>query len=132
MAKWTDMGHAMRRRVGAPSNHFEAAGATAGQTHPTLDDHYNHAQSSTSARVALGDGPIDTPHETMSPEQNAPSFMGDASKDDRNGASYKVTASIPVLADPTVGPTYAKGRIVQSTMGGTTANFYSAVEDSNL
>ena len=26
MATWTSMGHAMRRRMGAPTNHHEAAG----------------------------------------------------------------------------------------------------------
>jgi hypothetical protein len=101
----------MRRRTGAPSNHFEAAGASAGQTHPTLDDHYNMAQSAESSRVAIGEGPIDTPHETMSAEQDAPATTS-GSGFDRNGATYRVSTAATHLADPTVGPTIAKGRIV--------------------
>lgn len=111
MPTWSDQGHAMRRRTGAPSNHFEAAGSTVGQTHPTLDDHYDMAQAAGSSRVAIGEGPIDTPHEVMSDEQAAPETTSSTGFD-RNGASYRVSAATTHVADPTVGPTIAKGRIV--------------------
>lgn len=132
MANWSDMGHAMRRRIGAPSSSLDAIGAAATQTHPTLDDHYEAAKSANSSRVALGDGPIDTPHETMSPEQNAPANMskaGGTAPAERNGAAYRVTASVPVMADPSVGPTVANGRILRNAVG-TSDSFYSAANDS--
>jgi hypothetical protein len=112
MPEWSDMGHAMRRRIGAPSNHLEAAGPTNGRQHPTHEEHYDMARSANSSRVALGSGPIDTPHEVMSDEQGAPSVSGGQ---DRNGAAYKITADASHFMDPTVGPTIAKGRLVSKT-----------------
>lgn len=126
MPEWVDMGHAMRRRIGAPSNHLEAAGPTNGRQHPTHEEHYDMARSANSSRVSLGDGPIDTPHEVMSDEQAAPMAAGGQ---DRNGASYKITASASHFMDPTVGPTTAQGRLVTGSGAGLSSEFYSAVSD---
>jgi hypothetical protein len=126
MPEWADMGHAMRRRIGAPSNHLEAAGPTNGRQDPTHEEHYDRARSADSSRVALGDGQIDTPHEVMSDEQAAPT---DVSGVDRNGASYKVTAEASHFMDPTVGPTTAKGRLVTGSEAGFSSEFYSAVSN---
>lgn len=123
MPEWSDMGHAMRRRIGAPSSHLDGAGLTNGRQHPTHEEHYEAAKGSNSSRVALGDGPIDTPHEVMSDEQAAPTT---ASGPDRNGASYKVTASSSGFMDPTVGPTSAQGRLVTGSDAGFSSEFYSA------
>lgn len=124
MPEWSDMGHAMRRRIGAPSNSLEAAGPTNGRQHPTHEEHYAAATAANSSRVALGEGPIDTPHEVMSDEQAAPSNLGKVkavgstvkpSASERNGASFNVTAHATHFMDPTVGPTTAQGRIVSNT-----------------
>lgn len=124
MPEWSDMGHAMRRRIGAPSSHLDAVGPTNGRQHSTHNEHYEAAKGSNSSRVALGDGPIDTPHEVMSDEQAAPSNLGKVKvvgskvkppATERSGASYNVTASASGLMDPTVGPTTAQGRLVSKT-----------------
>jgi hypothetical protein len=126
MPEWVDMGHAMRRRIGAPSNHLEAAGPTDGRQHATHHEHYNAARAADSSRVSLGDPQIDTPHDVMSDEQAAPMMSSGA---DRNGASYKVTAHATHFMDPTVGPTIAKGRLVGGTDSGISAEFYSSVSN---
>lgn len=38
MALWTSMGHAMRRRMGAPSSHLEAAGKSMSKDIPTTEE----------------------------------------------------------------------------------------------
>jgi len=128
MPEWSDMGHAMRRRIGAPSNHLEAAGPTNGRQHSTHHEHYEAARSADSSRVSLGEGPIDTPHEVMSDEQAAPMASGGQ---DRNGASYKVTAHATHFMDPTVGPTTAQGRLVSGSEAGFSSEFYSAMSNTN-
>lgn len=127
MPEWSDMGHAMRRRIGAPSSHLEAIGPTNGRQHSTHQEHYDAARAADSSRVALGDGPIDTPHEVMSQEQGAPT---DTSGPDRNGASYKVTATASNFMDPTVGPTTAKGRLLVSQTSDISSDFYSSIDSS--
>lgn len=150
MAKWTDMGHGMRRRVGAPSNHLESAGPSNGRDHSTHEEQYEMAKSQNSARVALGDGPIDTPHEVMSPEQNAPqkgtlvakkntqagdpTAGGKANRsnvlyNEKLGASYRVQVNYAPVADPVAGPTMASARVIPSVMGRQNPNFQGAISD---
>lgn len=150
MGKWTDMGHAMRRRMGAPSNHLESAGPTAGRDHDTAEEQYEMAKSQNSPRIALGDGPIDTPHEVMSPEQNAPqkgtlvskknvqasdpTAGGKANRsnvlyNEKLGASYRVSVPYSPTVDPVAGPTMANARVIPSVQGRQNPNFMGAVTD---
>jgi hypothetical protein len=150
MAKWTDTGHAMRRRMGAPSNHFEAAGPTSGRKHDTHEEQYEMAKGQNSPRVALGEGPIDTAHEVMSPEQNAPqkgtmvskkntqsqdpSYMGPMSgrtnvMQERLGASYRVSVPYTPTVDPVAGPTMASARVIPSVQGRQNPDFRGAISD---
>ena len=82
MAKWVDMGHAMRRRMGAPSNHFESAGPTEGRMHSTADEQYEMANNNNSPRTSIGDEPMgsDNIEQSMSPEQNADMHEGKAAQ----------------------------------------------------
>lgn len=150
MGKWTDMGHAMRRRVGAPSNHLESAGPTNGRDHDTAEEQYEMAKGQNSPRVALGEGSIDTPHEVMSPEQNMPAKgtmvpkhntqAGDPTAggvghrnnvlySEKLGASYRVSVKTDFTVDPTVGPTMANARIIPSVQGRQNPNFSGAISD---
>lgn len=150
MGKWTDMGHAMRRRTGAPSNHLESAGPTSNRDHQTHEEQYDMAKSQNSPRIALGDGPIDTPHEVMSPEQNAPqkgtlvskknvqsadpAYVGTLTgrnnvSQERLGASYRVSVPYTPTTDPTLGPTQAQGKVIPSVQGRQNPNFMGAVTD---
>ena len=81
MEKWTDMGHGMRRRIGAPSNHFEAAGPTNGRSHETSDEQYSNAKGVDSPRASIGEEPMGS-HEymenSMSPGQDADDYTSKA------------------------------------------------------
>jgi len=150
MAKWTDRGYAMRRREGAPSNHLESAGPTNGRDHDTAEEQYEMAKNQDSARVSLGEGAIDTPHEVMSPEQNMPEngtlvakhntqaadptaggvgHRNNVLYSEKLGASYRVTAITDFTVDPTVGPTMANARVIPSVMGRQNPNFTGAITD---
>jgi hypothetical protein len=133
MANSRDLGHAMRRRMGTPSSYTESLEPSSGQAMPTLDQHYEAAKSMTSSRVSLGDGPIDDPHELMSHDQNAPAELdevGTSPAGERSGAMYRVTSHASHFADPTHGPTTARGRIVVSGTSGVSSEFFSSVQSS--
>jgi hypothetical protein len=151
MQKWVDMGHAMRRRVGAPSSHLEAAGSDKARDHHTSEEHYEMAKNAKSSRVSLGEGAIDTPHEVMSPKQNAPlkgklvAKKSTQSQDptgygkgparsnvmynERLGASYRVSVPYTPTVDPVAGPTMASAKTIPSVMGRQAPDFKSAASD---
>jgi hypothetical protein len=151
MAKWTDMGAAMRRRIGAPSNHLESAGNGMARSHMTSDEAHEVAKNANSARVALGDGPINNPLEVLSPEQNAPlkgtlvpkkstqsadpTYGGKANRvnvQEKIGATYRVNAAYTAMVDPTAGATMANARIVPSVLGRQNPNFQGGIQDSSI
>jgi len=151
MAKWTDMGAAMRRRIGAPSNHLESAGKSMASSYMTSDEAHEAAKNANSARVAMGDGPIDSPLEVLSPEQNAPlkgklipkkstqsadpTYGGKANRvnvQEKLGATYKVTATYSPQHDVTAGATMANARIVPSILGRQNPNFQGGIQDSSI
>jgi hypothetical protein len=73
----------MRRRMGAPSNHFEAAGATNGRSHETSAEQYETAKQQNSPRASIGEEPMGTPdniENSMSPGQDADTYAGKAAK----------------------------------------------------
>lgn len=157
MEKWTDMGHGMRRRIGAPTHPLNAVGDNmANRQHKTLGEHYDMAQASDSARVAMGDS---GPQDTASPGQDVSQHMGEARMPERGemrpsgnsksvdpavmgqmpqrgtipermGSSYRITADTTVLAEPSHGPTYNQGKLVRSVMGRQAPNFQQAIQDS--
>lgn len=151
MAKWTDMGAAMRRRIGAPSNHLESAGNSMARSHMTSDEAHEAAKSANSAKVSMGDGPIDSPLEVMSPEQNAPlkgkliakkstqaadpTYGGKANRvnvQEKIGATYRVNATYSPQHDVAAGATMANARIVPSVLGRQNPNFQGGIQDSSI
>lgn len=100
MPKWTDMGHAMRRRIGAPSNHLESANAGDSRVHATLDEHYAVAADADSVRIPVGREDKEEGHNVISDVQDA---------DDYTGAAAKPVKGTPVAkgnvqaGDPTAG-----------------------------
>jgi hypothetical protein len=149
MGSWVDMGHAMRRRIGAPSNHFEAAGPTEGRTHATSEEHYQMATNQNSPRVSVGDNIMDGADEAMSPAQDMakrgtmvpkkstqsvdPTAGGKANRtnilQERLGASYRVSVPYTPTVDPTAGPTMANARTIPSVQGRQNPHFMDAVND---
>lgn len=151
MAKWTDMGAAMRRRIGAPSNHLEAAGDNMARSNMTSDEAHEAAKNANSARVSMGDGPIDSPLEVLSPEQNAPqkgtliakkstqsadpTYGGKANRvnvQEKLGATYRVNATYSPQHDAAAGATMANARIVPSVLGRQNPNFQGGIQDSSI
>jgi hypothetical protein len=147
MAKWTDQGHAMRRREGNPSSHLDSTGTSSTRIHPTSDEAYESAGKVMSSRVPTPDnGGMTSVDEinksqlrgTLVPRKNTqaadPTYGGKANRQniEKVGASYRVTAKVDSpLIDPSVGPTLANGRIVPSTRGRNT-NFSDEMNTSIL
>ncbi len=54
MASWTSVGHALRRRMGAPSSHHESAGIAMARNIMTPEEVIASAQHANSARRYVG------------------------------------------------------------------------------
>lgn len=143
MANWSDVGHGMRRRMGAPSNHLEAAGKSMSRNHESAEE---AMQSATGARVPMGMdayASADASHEslegltgTLVPRKNTqaadPTAGGKANRVniERIGATYRVNAKMGGAMDPAAGPTMANSRIVPSIQGRANPNFESGIDAS--
>lgn len=162
MAKWTDLGHAMRRRVGAPSNHLESAGPSSGRQHITSDEAHELAKNSNSVRIPLGDEPMEKNNPVMSEQQDADDYAASAAApqagtlmpkhnmqagdptgygagvrqnvmySEKLGASHRITANTDVMIDPAAGATMANARIIPSVQGRQAPNFAAGNQDSYL
>ena len=141
MALWTSMGHAMRRRMGAPSNHLEAAGKSMTRNHMTPEEVIASAEHKNSARRYMGmDATKATPSApsrgtavarkntqagdpTSGGKANRANVSsGNAAASERMGAKYRVTASFPTVA-PEAGPTMANAKTISSVSGRQAPNF---------
>jgi hypothetical protein len=136
MAKWTDLGHAMRRRMGAPSSHLEAAGKSMTRNHMTPEEviasaeHANSARRYMSMDAAKSASPVMPERGTAIAKKNTQASdptsggkanrknisAGNAVQSERMGAKFRVTASVPSV-DPAAGPTMANAKTVPSVMG---------------
>lgn len=130
MASWSDQGHGMRRRSGAPSNHLEAAGKNMARTHTTSDEHYEAATAANSVRVPIGTAKTYTGVGTQVPKKSTqsmdPTAGGKANRVniEKIGASYRIQPkSTFVQLDPAAGPTMANARVVPSVQGRIAPNF---------
>lgn len=157
MASWTSLGHGMRRRTGAPSNHLESAGKSMARNHMTSDEAYQVAAKSGSSRIPVGAtagtkgnpmaeatlSSVDemTPGQmqgTLVPKKSGKSVdpTNPGSKQNRQnvykvGATYRIQAkSTFVELDPAAGPTMANARIIPSIQGRVNPNFDSGEQDS--
>lgn len=141
MASWTSMGHAMRRRMSAPSNHLEAAGKSMTRNHMTPEEVIASAEHANSSRKYVGQG--NSGFEAVQPERGIPVaekntkaadptaggkankkniLVNNAIESERMGARYRVHASFPTV-DPAAGPTMASARTVPSVAGRQAPNF---------
>lgn len=138
MAAWSSLGHGMRRRSGAPSNHLEAAGKNMARTHKTSDEHYDAAAAAGSVRIPIGTaktytGSAGTQVAKKNTQAGDPTAGGKANRKniEKVGATYRVQPkSTFVQLDPAAGPTMASGRVVPSVKG--RGNFDSAAQSSSL
>lgn len=162
MASWTTMGHGMRRRTGAPTNHHEQAESVgqemAERNHPTHEEAHEAAKAVGSPRIPVGtdvysaspEATMDSLDEispsqmrgTLIPKKNTqaadPTGMGTKQNrgnvpyNERLGASYRVTVPFTPTIDPAAGPTMQSAKIVPSVPGRANPNFQSGIEYSNL
>jgi hypothetical protein len=148
MAKWTSMGHGMRRRIGAPSNHLESAGKSMARSNPTSDEAM--AASGSSARTPMGMSAYAVTAEpaltgTLVPRKNGkavdPVYPGSKGPGrtpvmdaggERLGAAYQVKSFLGATIDPAAGATMANARIVPSVQGRNNPNFDSGNQAAYL
>lgn len=134
MALWTSMGHAMRRRMGVPSNHLEAAGKSMARNIPTPEEIIASAAHSASPRKYMGmdaaksASPVaperGTPIKKKNTQSSNPTaggkvnrknvLSGNAAASERMGARYSTSVKYPVGHEPAAGPTMASARTVPS------------------
>lgn len=143
MSDWRSSGSAVRRRAGAPSNHFDSVGSRARVSLPTPEEALAGMAAVGSPRVPMGTsmvhdfqntsgmplkgdliprGNTQTSPEATYQDQTVPPAMPGLPANRQNvpqerlGAQFRVTAMVPapMLAEATA--TQANGRIVTSAI----------------
>ena len=150
MASWTSLGHAMRRRMGAPSNHHEAAGKSMARNIMTPEEVIASAEHANSPRKYVGQmsgvanvsgtplrGTLVGKKNTQAGDPTAGGkanrknvLAGNAAASERMGAAYSVSQKFPKGTEPAAGPTMANARTVPSVAGRQAPNFNSAMGES--
>ncbi len=145
MANWTDMGHAMRRRMGAPSNHhLESAGKNMSKNIPTTEEILASAEHAASPRRYMGmdaakfNNVSGTPTVgKQMPKKNTQAgdptsggkanrsnvSAGNAAQSERSGARHRISVKFPAGHDPAASATMSSGRAVRSVAGRQAPNF---------
>ena len=137
MATWTSVGHAMRRRMGAPSNHHEAAGKSMNK------DLSPEQVIASGARAYMGQDANNFNNVSgnpsvgkLMPKKNTqaadPTAGGKANRVnvERKGAQHRITAQMPAMIDPAAGATMANARIIPSVAGRQAPNFTSGIDST--
>ena len=132
MSDYRKMGHAMRRRAGAASNHMDGAGKKTSVDVPNLIEQHITAES---AKLSVGAvrGTLVPKKNTQAADPTAGGKSGGRTPilnagGERLGAAYRIKSRYSV-SSPEAGATMANGRIVPSTMG-SRQNFSSGSSDS--
>lgn len=138
-------GHAMRRRMGAPSSYTQTLGKDMNRTHKTMEEHYADHGAAGSANIPLGyDVEAVAPEAgTLIPRKNvqAGDPVNPGSKGPRRspvlnvggerlGAAYAPKAKFMMNIDPAAGATMRSGKIVPSVAGRQNPNFESGIQTS--
>ena len=144
MALWSSMGHAMRRRMGAPSSHLEAAGKSMSKNIPTTEEILASAEHASSPRRYMGmdaakvNNVSGTPTVgTQMPKKNTQAgdptaggktnrsnvSAGNAAQSERMGARHRISVKFPAGYDPAASATMSSGRVVRSVAGRQAPNF---------
>jgi len=143
MASWTSLGHAMRRRMGAPSNHHEAAGNSMARNIMTPEEVIASAEHANSPRKYVGQGmsftsPSAKPAKgTLMGKKNTQASdptsggkankknvsAGNAAASERMGARYRTAVNFAPSVAPEAAPTMANARTIPSVAGRQAPNF---------
>jgi len=150
MATWTSLGHAMRRRIGAPSNHHEAAGKSMSRNNMTPEEVLASAEHANSARKYVGQvtgvanmsgAPLKG---TLMPKKNTQAgdpvgatkanrqnvSAGNAAQSERMGARYSVGAQLPAVHSIEATATMMSAKIVPSVSGKNAPDFNYGMNNS--
>jgi hypothetical protein len=127
----------MRRRMGAPTNHHEAAGKSMSK------DLTPEQITATGARAYMGSaaGGFTSPSATpvagkLMPKKNTqagdPTIANKANRQnvERKGAQHRITAKMPAPINIEAGATMANARIIPSVMGRQAPDFNSGVDST--
>ena len=149
MALWTSMGHAMRRRMGAPSSHHEAAGKSMSKSVPTTEEILASAAHSSSPRRYVGmdaakfTNASGTPEKgTLMPKKNTQASdptaggkanrtnvsAGNAAQSERMGARHRISVKFPAGHEPAAAATMANAKVVPSVQGRQAPNFGAGID----
>ena len=142
MANFSDMGHAMRRRMGAPSSHLEAAGKSMNKNIPTTEEILASAEHASSPRRYMGMDAAKLASSAPSrgtkiPKKSTQSAdptaggkanrsnvsAGNAAQSERMGARHRISVKFPAGHDPAASATMSSGRVVRSVAGRQAPNF---------
>lgn len=142
MANFSDMGHAMRRRMGAPSSHLEAAGKSMSKNIPTTEEILASAEHASSPRRYMGMdaaklAPSAPSRGTKMPKKNTQAedptsggkanrsnvSAGNAAQSERMGARHRISVKFPAGTEPAAAATMANGRMISSVAGRQAPNF---------
>ena len=147
MATWTSMGHAMRRRMGAPSNHLESAGKTMARNFLTPEEVIASAEHANSARKYVGQmsnvanvsgaplkGTLVGKKNTQAGDPTAGGkankkniLVNNAAASERMGASYSVTAKMPAVHSIEATATMMNAKTIPSVAGRQNPNFQNGM-----
>jgi|688.fasta_scaffold1065383_1 hypothetical protein len=137
MANWTDMGHAMRRRMGAPSNHHESVGKRMKNnlTPEQIVATGARAYMGSAANAFSAPGAASSAGKLM-PKKNTqagdPTIMNKANRQnvEYKGAQHRITAKMPAPINSEASATMANARVIPSVMGRQAPNFNSGVDST--
>ena len=151
MANWADMDHAMRRRMGAPSNHFESVGNMKNRNIDTPEEVLASAAHAASPRRYVGMDYSGVTNVSAKPlkgklmpkgnkqaadpivankanRKNIPA--GNAAQSERLGARYVVGAKFPGVHSVEASATLANAKTVRSVSGKQAPDFNYGMSDS--
>lgn len=152
MAIWSGLGHAMRRRMGAPSSHLESAGNMKNRNIDTPEEVLASAAHSASPRRYVGadySGVTNVSAKPLRgklmPKKNTqagdPTIMnkanrknvpaGNAAQSERMGARYVVGAKFPAVHSIEASATLANAKVVPSVRGRQSADFTYGAKSGN-
>lgn len=152
MATWASMGHAMRRRSGAPTSHHESAGTSMSRNLPTPEEVLASADHAGSPRKYMGFDAANFGNTSGAPvagslvpkksvQAGDPTYggkanranisSGNAAQSERLGARYSIGVSFPAPMSPEAGATMANARIIPSVRGRQAPNFGGGIQSAS-
>lgn len=135
MATWSSVGHAMRRRMGAPSSHLESAGkkmskditpeqiiASGSRAYMGSDaNKFNNVSGNPAVGKLMPKKNTQAADATINNKANRQNV-------ERKGAQHRITAKMPAPINIEASATMMNARIVPSVVGRQAPNFDAGME----